>query len=126
MKGSNPMYTTDELYKALSNGADPNDLAADFTRSLNEAMAQRAEERKKTEALTKRASLAAEALTLLRSYGETFDPPIPLDNTTADEIEEMLDNIFNLAKALSEIPKLTSSADSDDATLSSFLASLGL
>lgn len=106
------MYTTDELYKAL----------ADFTRSLNEAMAQQAEERKKTDALTKRASLAAEALTLLRSYGETFDPPIPIENTTADEVEEMLDNIFNLAKALSEIPKL----DGDDATLSSFLSSLGL
>lgn len=116
------MYTIDELYKALSNGADPNDLAADFTRSLNEAMAQQAKESKKT----KRASLAAEALTLLRSYGETFDPPISLDNTTADEVEEMLDNIFNLAKALSEIPKLASKADGDDATFSSFFASLGL
>ena len=120
------MYTTDELYKALADGADANTLAADFTRSLNEALSRQAEDRKKADALTKRATLAAEALTLLRSYGETFDPPIPLDDTTADEVEEMLDNIFNLAKALSEIPKRASNADSDDATLSSFLPSLGL
>lgn len=120
------MNTTDELYKALCGGADPNTLAADFTRSLNEAMARQAEERKKTEALTKRSSLATEALALLRSYGKTFDPPISLEDTTVDEVEEMLDNIFNLAKALSEIPKRASSADGDDATLSSFLSSLGL
>lgn len=120
------MYTTDELYKALAEGADPNTLAADFTRSLNEALSRQAEERKANEAQTKRSSLATEALTLLRDYGATFNPPIPLEDTTADEVEEMLDNIFNLAKALSEIPKRASSADGDDATLSSFLASLGL
>ena len=120
------MNTTDELYAALTNGADPNTLAADFTRSLNEALSRQAEERKKTDMLTKRSSLASEALTLLRSYGETFDPPIPLDDTTIDEVEEMLDNIFNLAKALSEIPKLTKSTDDDDHALSSFLSSIGL
>lgn len=116
------MNTTDELYKALCGGADPNTLAADFTRSLNEALSRQTEERK----ATKRSSLATEALALLRSYGKTFDPPISLEDTTVDEVEEMLDNIFNLAKALSEIPKRASSADGDDAILSSFLSSLGL
>lgn len=130
-------FTTEEILKALREGATDADIANQFTAALNEAS------KLHTEETTKAAKAKAEKEILYANCADAFNAVLKAegiggDEVDVDDIHDIVDTIKNagtfLEKLLGDLSSAFSdkapkrshkpTADKDDDIIKSFLASL--
>ena len=131
-------FTTEEILKALREGATDADIANQFAAALNEAS------KLHTEETTKAAKAAAEKETLYANCADAFNAVLKAegiggDEVTVDDVHEIVDAVKNAGTFLEKLLDDLSSAfsnktpkrghikpttDNDEDIIKSFLTSL--